>query len=175
MTERKQVQKSHWVNNAFVFEVLLNLRFERVDVGEQVSMREAHAFWLGGSARSENDLGSVAVDDFFHRERLTRINRQTVGELFKHQPRESQIRMAQSVAAVEDQLRFNLLLYARREFGRAFKIERHNDDASQETAKEASHPFGAAFRPKQDPVAFQNIASFELARELKGRRSKTRV
>src|SRR5713101_8917825 len=68
VTERKQVQKSYWVNNAFVFEVLLNLRFERVDVGEHVSMGEAHAFRLGGSARSENDLGKVAVDDFLHRE-----------------------------------------------------------------------------------------------------------
>src|SRR6266496_3357983 len=89
VTERKQVQKSHRVNEAFVFEVLLNLGFKRVDVGKHVSMREAHTFWLGGSTRSENDLGNVAVDDFFRREGLTRMNRKNVREVLKHQPRES--------------------------------------------------------------------------------------
>ena len=124
MTERKQIEKPQRVNEPLVFEVLLNFGFERVYVGKNVAMSQAYAFWLGGRARGEDDLRNIVGDDLLCRIGFRRFTSEGLRQIVERQPRQGEIRITQSLAAGQNQLRIDLPLNARRKLRRALKIER---------------------------------------------------
>src|SRR5205085_11607566 len=64
VAERQKAEEAYGVYETLPAQVLLNLLFERREVGEKISVREADAAWLCGRARSVNDLDEVAVGNF---------------------------------------------------------------------------------------------------------------
>jgi hypothetical protein len=88
-----------------------------------------------------------------------------IGQLIEAQARQ----IEPALAAVDQQTRIDLPLHAGDEIGRALDIERHDDDATRQRAKESGHPLGAVLTPQEDALAFGNAAPFEFARELKRR------
>ena len=49
------------MNQSLVLEIFRDLRLEGLEVGENVAVRDDHAFGLGGATRSEYDLNHVAA------------------------------------------------------------------------------------------------------------------
>src|SRR5262249_3188210 len=61
VAQRKQIEKTNGMKNAFVFEVLGNLARDWIQTGQQVAMREHYAARFSRSARGKNNLGSVVA------------------------------------------------------------------------------------------------------------------
>ena len=59
VAQRNQVQKPHRVKPAFPAQVLLDFLFERCQVREQVTMRQANAPRFGSGSGSKNDLDKI--------------------------------------------------------------------------------------------------------------------
>src|SRR5215469_5010554 len=78
MAERKQVQKSHGVKRFFVMQILLDFVLERLDIGENISVREHDAAWFRRGTGGINNLEGVAAGK--SRRRVRRSI--TAGEVF---------------------------------------------------------------------------------------------
>jgi len=59
VTERQQVQKSHWKQRPGPASILLHFALDRNDIRQDVAMGDDHAFGFTGGARREDDLGDV--------------------------------------------------------------------------------------------------------------------
>ena len=66
---------------------------------------------------------------------------------------------------IKDQLGRNRPADSRQEIGRAAIVNRHHDDAAQETAPERDDPFRPVLAPEQDLVAFMQPGCGEARRE----------
>src|SRR5262249_51679514 len=78
VAQRKQIEKTYGMKNAFVFEVLGNLALDWIQAGQQVAMREHHTARFGRGARGKDDLSSVVAAE---RNRFIWSSRKR-GELF---------------------------------------------------------------------------------------------
>ena len=70
MAERDQRGEAEGMKPALVFAVGRNAFFERLEVGEEISMGQQNAAGFGGGAGGEEDLREVVAGDGFVREGL---------------------------------------------------------------------------------------------------------
>jgi hypothetical protein len=157
------------MKRSFELQVLIDLGFERRDVGQQVAVCQADAFRLRGRARSEDNLSQIARADRFISIRRRRMTLDKRDKMIEAQRRLSIFEMARLLLA--EQKQFGLYLSARAisEIGRALFVQRDYDCAAQHTTEERRDPFGTVLTPKNNAVAFAYAARFKLTRELKSR------
>src|SRR5207302_5047160 len=56
VAQRHQIQKADGVEEAFVFQIFPDFRFERLEISEDIAVRDHHAPGLGGGTRGEDNL-----------------------------------------------------------------------------------------------------------------------
>src|SRR5437762_10973512 len=86
--------------------------------------------------------------------------------LVQRQNRQISICTRASYRVTEREFCANLFLHFCDEWGVTLNLKRHDDDAAQQTAKEACDPLRTILRPEQNTIAFPNPAGFQFAREL---------
>ena len=59
VAEREQVQKTDWMREAFILQILLDVRLQRLDVRQDVAVRDNDSLGLGGCSRGEYDFKGV--------------------------------------------------------------------------------------------------------------------
>src|SRR5215470_1453199 len=164
----EQAQKPDRMKWAFELQVLVDLGFERRDVGQQVAVRQANPFRLRGRARGEDDLGQVVRADLFISVRGRRMTLDERDQLIEAQHRLSIFVVARLLMAEQKQRGLDLSPRAIDEIWRALFVQRDRDRAAQQTTEEGRDPFGAVLAPENNAVALAYAARFKLARELKG-------
>src|SRR5205085_4281800 len=139
MTERQQIEKANRVKRSLPLTILVNLALKRTEVRQQIALRDDDAFRLGGRPRCEDDFGDVVFGNVSARERRRFVMGDSVGQFIEPEPWQVKL----TIRAVYKQPGIDLLLHAGDEIGRAFNVERHDDDAARKAAEESRHPLGA--------------------------------
>ena len=61
VAERQQVQEAQRMEDALVLEIFADLAFERLEVRQDVAVRDDDAAWLGRGAGGEDNLDDVVA------------------------------------------------------------------------------------------------------------------
>ena len=89
VAQGQEIQKTHRMHQAFIFQVFANFCFERRDIGQDIAVRDDHAFGLGRRAGGKDDLEGIARFDCGRRIRRAGMTRQGVRQVFQNDDRES--------------------------------------------------------------------------------------
>ena len=65
MAQRKQIKKADGMHAALIFQIALDLLFQRGDVRQDVAVGDDDAFRFGGGAGGEHDFQCVFAGDVF--------------------------------------------------------------------------------------------------------------
>ena len=87
VAQRDEIQKANRMKESLPLNVLCDLSFERQQVGEQITMREQHAFRCRGRAGGENDFDECAFIDTFKRVWLGGVRSDRFAQFIQQQER----------------------------------------------------------------------------------------
>ncbi len=151
--KRKQIEKTQGMENALVAAIPLDFFFDRLQIGQQVAVREHHAPWFCRGSRGKYDLYRiVAVKHRLH-EVCRRAGRLT--DIFESDGRERQIQRRQ--AACRHQHAHTRLL--RDTPGKSLvrnRVHGNDERAAKNAAEKSSNPFPGVFSPKENAITFCN-------------------
>jgi hypothetical protein len=91
MTQRQQVQEADRMNHSFVLQIFLNLALERLEVRQDVAMRNHHAFGFRRRSGSKNDLDRVVTPELGFGIGRSGILNRALSQTFERQMRQSGI------------------------------------------------------------------------------------
>ena len=61
MAQRQKIEEAERVKDAFVAQILLDLAFNRLQIREDVAMRDDHTLRFAGGTRREDDLHRIVA------------------------------------------------------------------------------------------------------------------
>src|ERR1700739_2833576 len=164
MTERKKVQKPYGMEGLFVLEILLDFAFQRLDVCQNISMRNHDAAGLRGCAGCEDDLQSVVACQGRRRIR-GRVSLICKGGDRVQKDAGNGEPPAVEGTRVKHQLGMYLLGHSRGKLDCRSRIDWHNYRSAQQASQEDANPFRGAFAPQQNRIAFFNAVPLEFTRQ----------
>src|SRR5262249_43036424 len=157
VAQRKQIEETDGMENAFVFEVLGNLALDWIQTGQQVAMREHYTARFSRGPGGKNNLGSVVAAE---RNRFIWSSGKR-GELFaesiKLQKRPGPDMLGQSTRA-NNQFRLNVIGHALHEVWRGNPIHRDRHGPTQHAANKSRYPLRRILSPEHHPVALCNVS-----------------
>ena len=71
------------MHEALIFQIALDLLFQRGNVGQHVAVGDDDAFRFGGGAGGEDDFEGVFAADVFRSERRSRVTADCLVEFFE--------------------------------------------------------------------------------------------
>ena len=185
VAQRKQIHEAQGMKETLVFQIGLNSALERLEIRENVAVREDHAAGLGGRTGSEHNLGDVIPSQWLVREERSLLRNHAPG-CIEDSCRDAHSRTPHTLrqffqdehgqrwienrlgAGGDNQFRAGLFGHAPRKIRRRAIIHRYDDGAAQQTAPERGHPLRAVRSPEQDAVAGANAAFTQLHRKMSG-------
>src|SRR5262249_27019069 len=153
VAQRKQIEKTYGMKNAFVFEVLGNLALDWIQAGQQVAMREHHTARFGRGARGKDDLSSVVAAERNRFIWSSRKRAELFAESIKLQKRPVPDMLGHSTRA-NNQFRLNVICHALHEIWRGNPIHRDRHGSAQHAADKSRDPLRRILPPEHDAVAF---------------------
>ena len=165
MAERQEVQEAQGMKDALVAQILADLALQRLQVGQDVAVRNDHAARLRRGARGEDNLDDVIAGERRWGDRRIRVLRQGFAQQFQLKLRHAGDEVRRGAHA---EASFHLGGHALREVGGRNLIDRHHDGAAQDAAEEGDNPLGAILAPQDDLVVLADAASFQFAGEAVG-------
>src|ERR1022692_4265173 len=128
------------MKNALVAEVFPDLALQRLEVGQDVAMRNDHTARLGGRARGEDDLHNVVPREWWRSDWLGGAT----GNLFT-QGFQIDLCDARDVVLhrADTELRIHLLRDTLGEIGSGDLVDGHHDGAAQQASEKCNHPLRA--------------------------------
>src|SRR5271166_1453580 len=162
VAQRQQVEKTQGMEDALVSQVRADPALQRLQVGEDVPVRNDHTARLSGGARGEDDLHDVVAGERRRSAWHVGANGNPLAEGFQmHGWNFGDLVLRHANA----KLGVHLLRDTLGELGSGNVVDWNNDDAAQQTSKESNYPLGTVFTPDEDLVAPGNLSRVELARE----------
>ena len=150
VAERQQIEEAQRKKRPCVLLVLQYLALDRHDVGHHVAMPDDHALRFGRRPRREHDLGDVVTVDRDSR------HRSVGGPVDVGEPPQVVVgRCSTQVHVVADHGDAGLdnRPHFLEELARGAVIDRHHDDARNDTTPVADDPFRPVFTPEHHLVA----------------------
>ena len=150
MAEGQEIEEPERKERLSPLPVLPHLAFHRRDVGEHVPVRDDDALGLGRRPGREHDLCDV-ISREGNRRRLAATPLDLVQTPDR---RAGRVAKRRHVLTDEDQLGGDDMAHAGEEIWRGPIVNRHDDDAAENTPPEGDDPLRAIFTEEDDVVAF---------------------
>src|SRR5271166_1642188 len=150
------------MKDTLVAEIRSNLAFQRLEVGENVSVGDDYAERLGSRARGEDDLNDVVARERRRRDSYVGVRRYSLAQTFQMHRRSSGdlvIRRADTQSGI------HLLSDSLCEVWGRNLVDGNDDRAAQQASEEDNHPFGAVLTPEEYLVALRDLTRLQLVGE----------
>ena len=178
MTQRNERCETQGVKPALIFSIFLDAALERLEVREEISVRQNNAPWLGrGSGGVKNLSNRVSRRSFagINCGTCFRLrHRRNIFETVDHQRRRATGRRSE-LAVAQDQLYTCILDGPLNEIGRCCRVDRNNDCAAQKKAPEARNPLGGVRAPQKGAISGPNSAGGERVTPKHGVSGQIRI
>src|ERR1035437_1068825 len=172
VAERQQIQETQRMKNALVAEVFPDLALQRLEVGQDVAMRNDHTARLGSRTGREDDLYDVVS-------RVGRRNHWFGGAPGNLLAQGFQVDLCDVRDVVlhraDTEPGVHLLRNTLSEIRSRNLVDGDDNGAAQQASEKCNHPLSAVLAPNEDLVALADAALFQLARKAVGARQHIAV
>ena len=174
MAERKQVEETKRMDEAFVLSIFLDFGGDGSEVAGHVGVGEHDSFGLGGGAGGEDNFERIGWLDRTWPKAIRRMLRDGAEEIDRVNGGKS-FKMHGALARTQREPGANLLADAPREIRIGSVIDGDGENSREGASEESSDPFGAVRAPQKDGIASHDIAGGQFAGKLMSGSSDLRI